>query len=56
MYGFSVNVVYDISYSQIVEFDILFSSSKMGRKNLTSTKTRHPAKLKFMDRILKFLS
>jgi hypothetical protein len=56
MYGFSVNVVYDISYLQIVVFGILFSSSKMGRKNHTLMNTRHPAKLKSMDRILKYLS
>jgi hypothetical protein len=56
MHGFSVYVVYDISYLQIVVLGILFSSSKMGRKNLMSMRTRHPVKLKSTKRILKFLS
>ena len=34
MHGFSVYVVYNISYLQIVVLGILFSSSKMGSKNL----------------------
>jgi hypothetical protein len=56
MHGFSVYVVYNISYLQIVVLGISFSSSKMGRKNLVSMKVRHPVKLKSTKRILKFLS
>ena len=56
MHGLSVYVVYNISYLQIVVLGILFSSSKMGRKNLMSMRTYHPVKLKFTKRILKFLS
>jgi hypothetical protein len=55
MHGFSVYVVYNISL-QIVVLGILFSSSKMGRKNLMSMRARHPVKLKSTKRILKFLS
>ncbi len=46
MHGFSVYVIYNISYLQIVVLGILFSSSKMGRKNLMLMRARHLVKLK----------
>ncbi len=52
MHGFSVYVVYNISYLQVVILGILISSKKMGRKNRMSMRTRHPVMLKFT--ILKF--
>ena len=46
MHDFSVYVVYNISILQKVVLGILFSSSKMGRKNLMSMRARHLVKLK----------